>query len=505
MKEVEAGDKKILLAHTDGGLFATSANCPHYGVSLAGGLLCGDRVVCPWHKSVFSVTTGALLEPPALDGLARYPVTLEDGKIFVELSNQPSRGPDANSGSTSPDHRCFVLAGAGAASSAAAERLRELDFRGRIVMLSPETEQPYDRTKLSKEFLSANAGPEELPLRPPDFWERHTVERVHAEVLSLDPQKHSLSLSNGEHLPYDRLLLATGSTPRHLDVPGSDLGNIFTLRSEADGKQILDASKPGVRVAVVGGSFIALEVASCFAMRKMPVTVIVPESAPFAKQLGPEVGRILQRWHESHGVSFELNAKVARFEGTGVVRTLVLESGKEVPCDLAVVGVGVKPATDYADGLSQRSDGGIIADAHLQAAQDIYVAGDLAVYPEPYSGTGARIEHWRVAEQHGRRAAENMLGRSQPFDGVPFFWTNHFGTRFDYLGHAEQWDDVVLYEGGEPPSFLAYYVKDDRVLAASACQHDTEMAALHELFRLRRVPSASQVRHAVNPTSLLPK
>ena len=496
MKELEIVGRKVLLVRVNDRFFATSAQCPHYGVSLAEGLLCGDRVICPWHKSVFRVTDGELLDPPALDNLTRYDVSVNSGRVFVTVPDGEPNPPPPSA--HEKDDRCFVLAGAGAASIAAAETLRKQGFGGRIVMLSGEAELPYDRTKLSKEFLSGNAGVEALPLRPPEFWEQHHLERVKKRVTDIQPAEHRVTLSDKSSLSYDRLLLATGSTPRTLNLPGSDLGNIFTLRSQADAQKIWEVAQPGVRTVIVGGSFIGLEVASCFALRKLPVTVIVPEKAPFAKQLGEEVGRIIQKWHEGHGVVFELESKTKRFEGTGIVQRVVLESGQEIAADVVVIGSGVQPATGFAASLLKREDGGILADSSLKAAEDIFVAGDLAVFPESYSGLSTRIEHWRLAQQHGRSAAKNMLGQSESFAGVPYFWTNHFGARFDYAGHAEEWDEVILQEDEPKPTFIAFYVKDNRVLAASACHRDLEIVALLELMRLHRMPSGDQIRKGVD-------
>ena len=503
MKEVDVDGTKILLARVDGRFFATSAHCPHYGVSLAEGFLCGDRVICPWHKSVFRVTDGELLDPPALDDLTRYEVSVSGGRVSVTLPDA-QQSPQQSS-ANEKDDRCFVLAGAGAAGVAAAETLRKLGFAGRVVMLSGEAELPYDRTKLSKEILSGNAGVEALPLRPPEFWQQHQVERIAKQVTDIQPAEHQVTLSDKSSLSYDRLLLATGSAPRRLNLPGSDLGNIFTLRSQADAQKIWEIAQPGVRAVIIGGSFIGLEVASCFALRKLPVTVIVPEKAPFVKQLGKEVGRIIQKWHEGHGVVFELESKTKRFEGTGVVRRVVLESGQEIAADVVVIGSGVQPATGFAASLLKREDEGILADSFLKAADDIFVAGDLAVFPESYSGLSTRIEHWRLAQQHGRSAAKNMLGQSESFAGVPYFWTNHFGTRFDYAGHAEEWDEVILEEGEPSPTFIAFYVKDNRVLAASACHRDLEIAASLELMRLHRMPSGDQIRQGVDLIELAKK
>ena len=502
MKEVEAEGRKILLARVDGKLYATSGECPHYGASLAEGLLCGARVVCPWHKAVFCVTNGELLEPPAREGLEHYEVAVKEGRVLIQLGATKAKATPEKQGE---DARCFVLAGAGGACAAAAEHLRRLDFSGRVVMLSGETEAPYDRTKLSKEFLSGNAAEGALALRETEYWENHRIEVVRRQVQEVKTVAHQVVLSDGSSLGYDRLLLATGSEAQKLEVAGSELGNVFTLRSEADAKRILAATTPGVRAVIVGGSFIGMEVASCFAIRQIPVTVIVKEDVPFRKQLGAEVGRIFQRWHESHGVVFRLQAEVERLTGMGVVRGVVLKSGEEMPADVVVAGMGVQPATGFAGDFSRREDGGIVVDERLGAAQDVYAAGDIAVFPESYSTDTARIEHWRIAEQQGRTAAENMLGRKEAFAGVPYFWTNHFGTRFDYVGHAKDWDEVILKEGDKFPTFLAFYVSGRRVVAASACQRDREMAAFHELMRMRQVPTLKQLSEGADLVALAEK
>ncbi len=499
MKQVEAEGTKILLARIGDQFHATSGECPHYGAPLAEGLLCGDRVICPWHKSVFRITDGSLLDPPALAGLKHYEVFVEAERVYLRWPESEESSP------TSPkaaDNRCFVLAGAGGAGTAAASHLRELGFSGRIVAISAEKDMPYDRPALSKEFLSGEVGADMLPLRPPEFWNEQRIERVTDRIVDVKPTEHHIVLSNAGKLSYDRLLIATGGTPRPLEAPGADLGNIFTLRSEADAQAILKAAQPGVRVVVVGGSFIAMEVAAALAHRKLPVTAVVRESVPFAKGLGPEVGSILQKWHEDHGVVFRLKEEVSSFEGQGTVRQVQLKSGEQLPADLVVIGAGVRPATSFLQSLRKREDGGLTADNTLRIAEDVYAAGDIAAFPETYSGQTTRIEHWRVALQHGRAAAANMLGAAQDFTGVPYFWTRHFDESFEYVGHAEDWDDLILQPGDQPPAFIAFYIKGGRILAAAACQRDKEIAALHELMRLRRVPSAAEVRSGVDLIAL---
>ncbi len=494
MMEVEQGEQKILLARVDGIIYAVEGKCPHYGASLAEGVLCGDRVVCPWHKACFRVTDGALLEPPALDALRQYQVSVEDDRIYIA----PQEAERAAKKTAVTDKQHCVILGAGAAGVAAAEALRDNGFAGRITLITAESDAPCDRTKLSKEFLSGNATADELPLHPESFYEERTIERLHKNATAVEVSQHRVTFEDGAQLVSDSLLLATGSRPRRLQVPGSDLGNVFVLRSERDAETILANSQPGVRAVIVGGSFIALEAASCFGIRKIPTTVVMPENVPFEKKLGAEVGRAFLNFHQAHGIEFRLQAEIDRFEGTGIVREVLLRSGERLPADVVVIGVGVQPATEMFLDLPKRADGGIVVDRFLRAAPGVYAAGDIAVFPENITGVQARIEHWRVAEQQGRVAGANMAGGEQPYEGVPYFWTNHFGTRFDYVGHAEKWQETIIQGDLKKPEFIAFYVVDGEIKAAAACQRDREIAALHELMRLRQVPTPEAIRRGVD-------
>ena len=502
MKQVKAGELDVLVACVDGDFFAVGAHCPHYGAALEGGLLCGRRLTCPWHKAAFDVTTGKLLDPPALDDLPRYPIRVEEQQILVTVPEQENAKPPQSQNESAASLERFVVLGAGAAGLAAVQELRNLGFEGSLTLVSNESDVPYDRTKLSKEFLSGNAGEDALPLRPDDFYASLTIERVTGHVSEVAADSKVLEFEDGRSLPFDSLLIATGGIPKSLEVPGAGLGNVFMLRTVADARKVLEAARPGVRTVVIGGSFIGLEVASCFALQKLPVMVIVPEKAPFVHSFGAEVGRAFGQWHEQHGVEFRLGLAVERISGTGIVREVMLQSGERIPADVVVIGSGVKPATDMLRGFSVREDGGVQVDEYLQAAPGIYAAGDIAVFPDSYSHQQVRIEHWRVAEQQGRTAAANMLGKKQPFRAVPYFWTNHFGTRFDYVGHAEHWEEVILDGDMSKPEFIAFYVQDGKIVAASACQRDKEIVALEELFRQGRVPSPDEVRAGVDLVAL---
>jgi len=368
----------------------------------------------------------------------------------------------------------------------AAQTLREAGFTGRVVMLDPANRVPYDRTVLSKYALSGQKGAEKSPLQTQAFYREHGIERRTAEVTRIDAPARRIICADGSVLAYDAALLATGGTPAHPSMPGAGLGHVYTLRSRADADAILEQAERSTRAVILGASFIGMEVAASLRERGLEVTVIGQEAVPFSKQLGEQVGRAFVGLHEQHGVAFRLGCGVASLEGAGQVSGVVLDSGERIAADLVVVGFGVKPATSYAEGLNRRDDAGIVVDATLCAAPGLYAAGDIACFPHRGDGAPIRVEHWRVAEQHGRVAARNMLGQATRYDAVPVFWTIQYRKRLDYVGHAADWDSVVLHGDVDKPEFLAYYVKDGRVAAAAGLGRDQDTAALIELFTLRR-------------------
>ena len=513
---VEAAGVKLLLVRLPDGLHAVDALCPHAQAPLAEGALCGRRLVCPWHQSVFDVTDGALLDPPALDGLHRYPVRVDADQILVtvpQILAEPPRVPRP-AASASGRERTVVIIGAGAGGQAAAEALRAEGFEGRVVLIGREEEPPYDRTNLSKHFLTGDAGEDKLPLRPPGFLEGLHVERMIGTVTSLDATEKTVRFEDGSTLRYDGALLAAGSVPKTLDVPGADLPGVWTLRTVADARRLVDAvAGKRQRVAVIGASFIGLEVVSSLRQRGVEVTVVSPVRIPFERQLGRAVGESLHHLHTANGVRFHLNEEVVRITGiTDGVHGVHLKSGEVVPAEIVVVGIGVRPATDFVHGTRLAEDGGLVVDEHLHAGNDLYAAGDLANFPLPHPSGGSertRIEHWRVAQQHARLAARNLAAGEPRFkladEGfVPFFWTFHFGQRLNYVGHASGEDEIILDGDPRRPPFLAYYLRDGKVVAAAGTHRDADLAAIHELLRTGRTPSAGRLRQgAFSPVAAL--
>jgi NADPH-dependent 2,4-dienoyl-CoA reductase/sulfur reductase-like enzyme/nitrite reductase/ring-hydroxylating ferredoxin subunit len=496
MKQVSVDGNDILLAHVGGRYHAVGARCTHYGAPLAEGVLSNERIVCPWHHACFNAATGDLEEPPALDSLPCYGVRVEGGNVVVSLPDVMTdrRAPTMTRRDASADGRVFVIVGGGAAGYAAAQTLREDGFKGRVMMITREDRAPYDRPNLSKDYLSGHAEAGWMPLRADEFYEVYDIELVcKKEVTRVDARAKKLTFEGGGTLGYDALLVATGGSPRRLNIPGGDLKNVHLLRSFADADSIIENVKNSSRAVVAGASFIGMEAAAALTGRGLEVTVVAPSAEPFQSTLGSEVGELFRRLHEEHGVKFKLGSIVYRIEGTSKVEAVVLEGGERIETDMVLVGVGVHPATSFLEGVSLHEDGGVIVDEHLRAAEGLYAAGDIAQYPDARTGERTRIEHWRTAQQQGRVAAHNMAGKATTFDAVPFFWTQQFDAGLLYVGHASRWDEIIYWGDVAGRDFIAFYVRDGRVSAAAGMNRDREMAIMEELLRLDRVPSPAQL------------
>lgn len=474
---VKIEDIEILLLRVGDQVQAFQAHCPHAGAPLAEGAVCQGRLVCPWHKASFAVDDGSLCEPPALDALQRYLVEVRDGEVLVGTKPLPSQAAETQS-----DERLFVVVGAGAAGTAAAAALREFGYGGRLLLIGHEPGEPYDRTALSKFVLQGDKAPDEAPpLREADFFRQQCIERLHAEVNRLDPQTCQLELGNGQTLTYDGCVLATGGEPRPLDVPGAELKGIHLLRTRADAAAILADLPAEGRAVIVGASFIGLEAASALRKQGLAVDVVSPASLPFVKQMGETLGQHFKTLHEANGVIFHAPSEVIGFEGEGQVRQVRLKDGTRLPADLVLVGTGIAPATAFLVNLPLADDGSVPVDGQLRAAEGLYAVGDLATFP--YAGQPTRVEHWRLAQQHGRLAARNLLGEAEAYADVPFFWTLHHGKRYEYLGHPRQWDDMHLDGSLGDQTFVALLLAEDLVVGVVACQRERATAVLSQLMR----------------------
>jgi NADPH-dependent 2,4-dienoyl-CoA reductase/sulfur reductase-like enzyme/nitrite reductase/ring-hydroxylating ferredoxin subunit len=495
MKEVSVGETPVLLARVDGKCYALSAHCTHYGAPLAEGYLSGDRIVCPWHHACFNARDGRLEEPPALDSLANYPIRIEGDEIFIDLpEGAPDRETPPMSKRSADDTRTFAIIGGGAAGYMAAQTLREDGFTGRIVMITRESRTPYDRPNLSKDYLHGHAEAEWMPLRPDQFYTEHDIDVLQGkEVTRVDTQARRIEFADGQKMDCDSILIATGGAPRHLQIPGSDLENVHVLRSFDSADAIIASAGNARNAVVIGASFIAMEAAFSLRERGLSVTVIAPDKVPFERTLGPEIGRMFQSVHESHGVKFQLGEHVKSLRGDSSIESVELSSGTIIDADLVVVGIGVTPATDFLFGTEKQKDNSVVVDEYLSLGNGVFAAGDIATFVDERTGQPTRIEHWRTALQQGRVAAKNMLGQQMRYDSVPFFWTTQFDATLNYVGHAAGWDTIHYQGQADKKEFLAFYIKDGAISAVAGMNRDRELAEWEEKFRLGRVPSPKEL------------
>ena len=499
MQQIEVEDSQILLSRINDQYYATTAFCTHNGAPLAKGVLCDERIVCPWHNACFNAIAGQQEEPPALDSLASFAVRVEGEQILVKLPEKMPQQRTLAMASAEPNaDRTFVVLGAGAAGMLAVEVLRQQGFVGKIVLVSAEEKLPYDRTKLSKNYLQGKTEADELSLRSCEFYDSHDIElHFGRAVTKVDALEKKIIFSDNSELKFDSLLLATGGSARKLDVPGSDLDNIFTIRNPEDVDLILQRVDKAENAVVVGSSFIGMEAAASLTQQGLKVTVVSPSKVPFKKILGDRLGKMFQKVHEAKGVQFEFEAKATEFKGDERVERVVLDNGEEIAADIVILGIGVEPNTDYLSGIELNKDNSVSVNSYLQTEiNDIYAAGDIAEFPYAPMNESTRIEHWRLAAQHGQIAAVNMLKqKSQSVEQiVPFFWSGQYDLKLRYVGHAEKWDDVKVDGDLESPEFVAYYLKGDRVMAVAGINRDRDIAAISELMRRQKMPSAAEVK-----------
>ena len=514
MQQIAVEDSQILLSKINDKFYATGAFCSHNGAPLAKGVLCGEKIICPWHNACFNAIAGQQEEPPGLDSLSTFATRVEGERVLVELPKCFSQHRTLEMARHIPkvDSRTFVVLGAGAAGINAIEVLRQQGFQGTAVLISAEEKLPYDRTKLSKGYLQGQADEESLSLRSQEFYAKHNIQLYFGQRVSeVNALNKSLTFADGSNLEYDSLLLATGGQPRKLDVPGADLTNIFTLRQPEDVNSVLNTVKKAQKALVIGSSFIGMEAAASLTQQGLKVTVVSPDEVPFKKILGKELGKMFQQVHESNGVSFKFGTKATEFTGEEKVEAAILESGERVACDLVIVGIGVEPNTSYLKGLKlNEKNNSIPTNEYLQTQiEDIYAAGDIASFPYAPMEETTRIEHWRLAAQHGRIAATNMLHQNSPdlqsvSQIVPFFWSGQYDLKLRYVGHAEKWDEIHIDGDLDRQEFLAFYIQNNKTMAVAGINRDREIAAISQLMNRQEMPDVTQIQNeSIDWTNLI--
>jgi len=460
-----AGGESVVLVRRGSEIFAVGGTCTHYSGPLAEGIVVGDTIRCPWHHACFDLRTGEALRAPALNPIPSWNVERRGDTIAVTTKREPLPPMPAKT-----PLRSIGIVGGGGAGAAAAEMLRRRGFEGSIAMITAEETLPVDRPNLSKDYLAGNAPEEWIPLRTPEFYAEQNIETVTGHrVVRFDAQTKTLTLDNGIERSFDAILLATGADAVKLTPPGAE--RVHVLRTLADSRAIIAEAQKGRRAVVLGASFIGLEVAASLRAREVDVTVVAPEEIPLARVMGAELGGFIRALHEEHGVRFRLGTTAAKFEKDRVL----LANGEPLQADFIVAGVGVRPNTLLAQIGGLKVEQGIVVDEHFEtSAPGIYAAGDVACYPDRFSGKMIRVEHWAVAEQQGQTAACNMIGIPTPHIAAPFFWSAHYDVTIAYIGHAAGFDKAELHGSLADRRALVAYRSGNDIAAVAAIGMDRE-------------------------------
>jgi 3-phenylpropionate/trans-cinnamate dioxygenase ferredoxin reductase component len=399
--------------------------------------------------------------------------------------------------STSPT---FVIVGAGLAGAKAAETLRAEGFDGRLLLFGDEAERPYDRPPLSKAYLRGETDRDHLYLHQDGFYAAHDIELyTSTPVRSIDPAHRHLELASGERIAYDRLLLATGAAPRRLPLPGAGLAGVHYLRSRRDAETLAAAAAGAEHVVVIGTGWIGSEAAASLRQLGRQVTLVGPDSAPLARVLGSEVAGVYRDLHADHGVQLILGTRVAGFRGHRRVEAVVTSDGRVIPCDLVLVGAGAVPRAELAEAVSLPVHNGVLVDERLQVlgAADVYAAGDVAAAWHPRYQTYLRVEHWANGFNQGPAAARSMLGIASTYERLPYFFSDQYDLSIQHAGLATAWDQVVFRGDPATHAFIAFWLKDQQVVAG---MHANLWDAIEPIQNLIRNAGPVDAARLADPT-----
>eukprot|EP00347_Sterkiella_histriomuscorum_P021448 403333940 len=484
MKPLKVGpleDDLVLIAKHNGKLHSIGNYCTHFGAPLHTGTLYQDKVFCPWHSASFSIENGFIDGAPGLDGVPKYEVVEKGTQHFVNVPETIKKNEQPYLAKRNPQNKSrYVVIGGGPAGLSCAETLRQAGFTGEISLVSAESIAPYDRTGLSKAIGSGSA----FSLRDQAYLREADIDmHLNSRVTRVDSQNKTLTIQQ----------YASGTYATKPPIKGIDLQNVYLLRDHLDQTNIKEKALNAQSIAIIGAGFIGSESAAALKMQygdKKQIHLIHADQVPMQRQFGLQVGQALKNQHEQNGVSLNMNKMVVEIlsddgkNATGVL----LNDGSIIKSDLVIIGAGVLPSTQFLNntGLNLDDKGAIFADSYLQTNHnDIFAAGDAVVFPYPHSNQKVRIEHYITAMDQGAFAAFNMLGLNKAYNRVPFFWTRHYNQSIQYVGYATAFDEVHVQgnvEKGEP--FIAYYIQNDKVLAASGLfKSDAIMTCLEALQR----------------------
>ena len=378
----------------------------------------------------------------------------------------------------------YLIIGGGYAGVTAAATLRRMGGKGRVVIVCAEQEYPYFRYTLTKEFMQGKRQRARMFLHPPKFYDDQEIEiRLGTKAVSLDTRKPTVTLESGEEITFEKLLMATGASPRKLLVPGSELPGVYYLRTLADAEAIRQEIAPGRKAVIIGGGFIGAELAASLTQEGVETTIIGTSQTIWANLFGEDMGRFFHEALQKRGITMLTPAHVQRIEGDGKAQKVVTQEGHALLCDFVVIGIGVMPETGLAQAAGLKVDNGTVVNAYLESSEPgIFAAGDSACFFSPLFGTQMRIEHWDVTYQQGVTAAQNMLGQRKAFDQVPYFFSGMFDIWLDFLGHAPKWDqlDIRKFDQGK---FSAFFSQPPYIKGALLVNNSNELKTCRDLIK----------------------
>ena len=384
--------------------------------------------------------------------------------------------------------RTFVIIGASLAGAKAAIELREHGFDGRVLLIGRESELPYERPPLSKDYLRGEADRDGLFVEPESFYDDKEIELLlgHA-VTAIEPRAREVRLERGgADINFDALLIATGARPRQLQVPGAELDGVHYLQTIADSEAIRARLESGGHVAVIGSGWIGCEVAASARQRGLDVTLISDQELPM-QVLGRELAEFYKGVHADQGVELALGDGLAAFEGDGsAVQRVRTESGRIIECDFVVVGTGAIPNVELGKRAGLDVDNGILVDERLQtSAADIFAAGDVANHWHPFYEHRVRVEHWSNAINQGPAAARAMLGSARAYKDLPYFFSDQYDVGMEYSGLAGPDDQVVFRGNRDGGEFVAFWLRDGMITAGMNVNVWDVNEHIQELIRSR--------------------
>src|ERR1700728_200088 len=382
----------------------------------------------------------------------------------------------------------FVIVGASLAGAKAAEELRSRGFDGRVVLVGAEFERPYERPPLTKDYLRGESERDKAYVHAGGFYAENEIElETGTAVRAIDPAAANVTLADGRALNFDRLLLATGAEPRRIPVDGAALDGVYYLRTLADCDVLRGRLDKGGRVVVVGAGWIGSEFAASARQRGLDVTVVDPLTLPNERIFGPEIGAFYRDVHVQHGVEMVLGEGVAALLGKSTVTAVRTGGGREIACDFVVVGIGVTPRVQLAQDAGLDVDNGIVVSDALQtSASNVFAAGDVANADHPFYGGRIRLEHWANALNQGPAAARSMLGQKTSYDRIPYFYSDQYDVGMEYSRHAPPWGEVVFRGERASGELIAFWLKDQRVIAGMNVNVGDVNEGVQALIRSRK-------------------